>query len=194
MDTKKLQAKDLINVGIFTVIYIVLYYVAMMLGYIPIFIVLLPLICPVICGIPFMLYLTKIKCFGMVTLTGAICGLLMMIMGSGLLVLAAGVIFGLAGDFILRAGKYKSFKLSVIGYGVFSMWTMGFVSRMFLTRDSFFAEMASGYGQEYADTLMSYTPAWTFPALFALAFVGGVIGAFLGKAVLKKHFEKAGIV
>lgn len=97
MDTKKLQAKDLINVGIFTVIYIVLYYVAMMLGYIPIFIVLLPLICPVICGIPFMLYLTKIKCFGMVTLTGAICGLLMMIMGSGLLSISGRSYFWFAG-------------------------------------------------------------------------------------------------
>jgi energy-coupling factor transport system substrate-specific component len=194
MNTKKLQAKDLINVGIFTVIYIVLYYVAMMIGYIPIFIVLLPLVCPIICGIPFMLYITKIRCFGMVTLTGIICGLLMMLMGSGVLVLIAGIIFGLAGDLIMYIGKYKSFKYSVLGYSVFSIWTMGFVGRMFLTRDSFFAEMASGYGQEYSETLMSYTPNWVFPVLFVVAFVGGVIGAFLGKAVLKKHFQRAGIV
>lgn len=194
MENERLQAKDLINVGIFTVIYIALYFVAMIIGYIPIFIVLLPLICPVLCGIPFMLYITKIKYFGMITLTGLICGILMMIMGSGILVLIAGFVFGLAGDLIVAAGKYKSFMMSVIGYGVFSMWTMGFISRMFLTRDSFFAGIASGYGQEYANTLMSYTPSWTFPLLFALAFVGGVIGAFLGKAVLNKHFKRAGIV
>lgn len=37
----KLNAKDLINVGIFTAIYFILYFVTMMLGYIPIFTILL---------------------------------------------------------------------------------------------------------------------------------------------------------
>ena len=56
---KKLQAKDIINVGIFTAIYFVLFFAGMMLGYIPIFIP--PWFAPIICGIPFMLYLTKVK-------------------------------------------------------------------------------------------------------------------------------------
>ena len=60
MEKNKLQAKDLINVGIFTAIYFVLFFAGMMLGYIPIFIPLLGLVCPIICGIPFMLYLTKV--------------------------------------------------------------------------------------------------------------------------------------
>lgn len=63
MNTKsnKLQAKDLINVGVFTAIYFVIFFAGMMLGYIPIFIPLLGLVCPILCGIPFMLYLTKVK-------------------------------------------------------------------------------------------------------------------------------------
>lgn len=40
---------------------------------------------------------------------------------------------------------------------------------------------------------MSYTPGWTYPVLFVVTFIGGILGALLGKAVLKKHFEKAGI-
>ena len=62
--SNKLQAKDLINVGIFTAIYFVIFFAGMMLGYIPIFIPLLGLVCPILCGIPFMLYLTKVKKFG----------------------------------------------------------------------------------------------------------------------------------
>ena len=85
--SNKLQAKDLINVGIFTAIYFVIFFAGMMLGYIPIFIPLLGLVCPILCGIPFMLYLTKVKKFGMVSLTGIILGLLNLIMGSGVLVL-----------------------------------------------------------------------------------------------------------
>lgn len=191
--SNKLQAKDLINVGIFTAIYFVLFFAGMMLGYIPIFIPLLGLVCPILCGIPFMLYLTKVKKFGMVSLTGIVLGLLNLIMGSGVLVFIAGVIFGVLSDLVLRVGKYQSWKCTFIGNGIFSLWIMGYVSRMFLTRDAFFSSLVSSYGQEYVDTLMSYTPGWMFPVLFIVTFIGGILGALLGKAVLKKHFEKAGI-
>ena len=46
--SNKLQAKDLINVGIFTAIYFVIFFAGMMLGYIPIFIPLLGLVCPIL--------------------------------------------------------------------------------------------------------------------------------------------------
>ena len=94
-----------------------------------------------------------------------------------------------AKDLILRAGKYQSWKCTFLANGVFSLWIMGYVSRMFLTRTEFFASLVSSYGQEYVDTLMSYTPNWMFPVLFVVTFIGGVLGALLGKAVLKKHFE-----
>ena len=191
--SNKLQTKDLINVGIFTAIYFVIFFAGMMLGYIPIFIPLLGLVCPILCGIPFMLYLTKVKRFGMVSLTGVILGLINLIAGSGIMVLVAGVICGFAGDLILKAGKYQSWRCTLLGYGVFSLWIMGYVSRMFLTRTEFFASLVSSYGQEYVDALMSYTPDWMFPVLFVVTFIGGILGALLGKSVLKKHFVKAGI-
>ena len=117
--SKRLQAKDLINVGIFTAIYFVIFFVGMMLGYIPIFIPLLGLVCPILCGIPFMLYLTKVKKFGMVTLTGVVLGLLNVLIGAGVLVLIFGVIFGVLGDLVLKAGKYQSRKFTLLGNGVF---------------------------------------------------------------------------
>ena len=113
--SNKLQAKDLINVGIFTAIYFVIFFAGMMLGYIPIFIPLLGLVCPILCGIPFMLYLTKVKKFGMVSLTGIILGLLNLVMGSGVSVFIAGVIFGIASDLDLKAGKYQSWKCTLFG-------------------------------------------------------------------------------
>ena len=71
--------------------------------------------------IPFMLLLNESQKFGMVTLTGVILGLLNLIMGSGVLVLIAGIIFGIASDLILRAGKYQSWKCTLLGNGVFSL-------------------------------------------------------------------------
>ena len=116
--SNKLQAKDLINVGIFTAIYFVIFFAGMMLGYIPIFIPLLGLVCPILCGIPFMLYLTKVKKFGMVSLTGIILGLLNVLIGAGVLVLIFGVVFGILGDLVLKAGKYQSWKCTLLGNGV----------------------------------------------------------------------------
>ena len=64
MDKKKLNAKDFINIGIFTVIYFVMFFITGMMGYIPIFAVIIPLGLGILGGIPFMLFLTKTGKFG----------------------------------------------------------------------------------------------------------------------------------
>ena len=70
----RLTVKDLITVGVFSAFYIVAFYVAGMLGIIPIFMVLLALMCPIVGGIPFMLYLTRVKKLGMVTTPACLSG------------------------------------------------------------------------------------------------------------------------
>ena len=79
----KLQGKDLINVGIFTAIYFVVMMAIAMLGFIPIFLPLLIVLVPLIGGIVMMLYYSKVQKFGMVSLTGLICGILMLLTGMG---------------------------------------------------------------------------------------------------------------
>ena len=130
----KLNAKDLINVGIFTALYFVLYFATMMLGYIPVFTVLLGIITPIVCGIPFMLYVTKINKFGMVSLTGIIIGILFMVMGSGILVLGCCVICGMLADIVMKAGKYKNIKFVIVGYSLFSLLSSGFFARIYFMR------------------------------------------------------------
>lgn len=189
-----LEAKDLINVGMFTALYFVCFFAAGMLGYIPIFMVLLPLYCPLVAGIPFTLYLTKVKKFGMVTITGTILGILMMITGHPWTVLVSGFVFGFLGDLIMKAGNYLSWKNLLLGYVIFSEWMLGALAPLFFMRDSYFASIRAGYGDTYADMLLSLTPMWVFYCMIILIIAGGTAGAFLGKAVLKKHFKKAGIV
>lgn len=192
---EKLEVKDLINVGIFAALYCVCYFAAAMTGYIPVFMVLLPLIAPIIAGIPFMLFLTRVKKFGMVTITSIIVVLLMFAMGHPWYVLIFGAVCGLIADLILKAGNYKSVKLSFIGYAVFSEWSLGALLALFFGfRDNYFKNMRAGYGDVYVDKLMALTPDWLFFVMIILAFVGGIIGALLGMTVLKKHFKKAGMV
>ena len=53
---------------------------------------------------------------------------------------------------------------------------------------------ARGGTDEYINAVMGLTANWMLPVVIVLGIVGGVIGAYLGKAILKKHFVKAGIV
>ena len=67
----KIQAKDLINLGLFTVLYFVIgCCVAIPIGFVPIFLPVLGALWALITGIPFMLFLTRVKKFGMVTIMG----------------------------------------------------------------------------------------------------------------------------
>ena len=71
---KGLSAKDLINVGIYTAIYLVLFFVTGMMNAIPILYPAIYLLIPIVTGIPFMLFLTKVEKFGMVTIMSIIIG------------------------------------------------------------------------------------------------------------------------
>lgn len=191
---KKLQAKDLITIGIFTAIYFILFFATGMIGIIPIFMVFLPLLVPITTGIPFMLFLTKTDKFGMVTIMSIIVGLLMFLVGHTWVVLVTALVCGLIADLIFKSGNYKSGKLSIIGFAVFSLWSIGAMTPFWFAKESYLAQIEKGYGTEYVKTVSAMTPNWVLPALIVGAFIFGILGGLLGKSVLKKHFKKAGIV
>lgn len=122
---QKIQPKDLITTGIFTAIMFVICMGVAMLGYIPIFIPLLSVLVPLVGGIPFMLFLTKVKKFGMVLIMSVLMGLVMGLMGMGVWSMATGPVAGILSELILKLGDYKSAKKNILGYGVFSMWLIG---------------------------------------------------------------------
>ena len=167
----KLQGKDLINIGIFTAIYFIVIFAAASIGFIPIFIPLISVIVPLVGGIPMMLFFSKIKKFGMLTICGVLLGIIMLLTGMGWCA-----------------------KREVLIHGVFSMWVIGAFIPIVVTRDAYYQSLLPGYGQEYADTLMAYMPDWILPALLIAAFVSGLVGGLIGRKIFKKHFERAGIV
>ncbi|AOT72019.1 MptD family putative ECF transporter S component [Geosporobacter ferrireducens] len=190
----KLQAKDLINVGIFTALYYVIMFAGAMLGYIPVLFILIPLYMPIITGIPFMLFLTKVKKFGMVTIMSLLLGLIMFATGHTWVPIMTGAICGILADLIFKAGKYQSLKHSVIGYGIFSIWIMGAMLPLWIMRDSYIAYIRNSMGDEYTNAVLALTPDWVAFVVIGAAFAAGIVGAFFGKAVLKKHFQRAGIL
>ena len=75
-ESRKFTGKDLGNIGIYTAIYYVIVCGVAMLGMVPIMYPMLVVICPIVGGIPFMLFLTKVRKFGMIWIMNIILGIL----------------------------------------------------------------------------------------------------------------------
>lgn len=164
------------------------------LGYIPICVVILPLIAGILGGIPFVLFTIKEQKLGAVTLMGVIAGLFTFLVGQTWLSVVFGLVFVLLADLIMRSGQYKSWTKNMLGYSVFTLWTVGTMLPMWIMRETFFAGYRENGGTDaYINAVMKLTPNYMILVVIVLALVGGILGACLGKSVLKKHFEKAGI-
>lgn len=104
----KLKGKDLINIGIYAAIYCVIMTAVAMLGFIPIMMPMLCVLVPLLGGIPYMLFMTKVDKFGMLTIYAIIIGLFLWITGMGYWPFLFGIVFGLLADLIAKSGNYKS--------------------------------------------------------------------------------------
>jgi energy-coupling factor transport system substrate-specific component len=190
----KLTAKDLINVGIFTLLYMVVLVVLGQLGAIlPITQVFGPFYIPFACGIPFMLFLTRVKTFGMVSIMAVLVGLLLLVTGQSWVGIVLSVILGVGADLIFKAGNYQSWKFTVLGYIVFSEILIATVVPLFFWREVWLERLAKRHDQAWMEQIISLTPSWMFAVMVVLLAAGAVAGAYLGRALLKKHFERAGI-
>ena len=194
--SKKLKAKDFITIGIFTAILFAVEFALGMLGYIHPFIVAsYVIILPLASGIPMMLFYTKVEKFGMITIVSVLLAIIMFVGGMGYLGAPLIIISGLVADFIAKSGNYKSFKKTVLSFGVFNLWICSKYFPILVTAESYRKDLIDGgFSAEYANNLFAAINVKTIGILVVLCFVFGCIGAVIGKAVVKKHFEKAGIV
>jgi energy-coupling factor transport system substrate-specific component len=188
----RLSGKDLIHVGIYSAIYCVITFAAAMLGYIPILMPLLCVIIPIIGGVPFMLFLTKAKKFGMILIMSVIMGIFMALTGMGIVTLSVGVVSGLIAEFVWKRAGYSKAGASVVVCGVFSIWLWGNFIPIILDPAGYFA-VRPEYGADYAAAMAVLFPPIMNLVLPVTCFVCGLVGGLFGRILLKKHFVKAGI-
>lgn len=193
MNKKKIGVKDLVNVGIFTALYFVMFFISGMSGLIPVMTVFYPVLLAVLGGIPCILFFTKTDKLGLVTTMGILMGLITFLMGYGPYAIGTGILCGLLADLVMRAGAYKSWKHMIIGYCIFSEWAVGSQMIMFIFKDAYLDGFRETQGNEYADAVSALLSNYMIPVVILSVIVGAIAGAYLGKAVLKKHFKRAGI-
>ncbi len=196
MNNNKLCAKDFITIGIFTALLFVVEFACGLLGYIhPYIVASYVVMIPLVGSIPMMLFYSKIEKFGMISIMSVLLAIIMFVTGMGYLgaplIIGAGVI----ADLIAKSGKYKSFKKIILSHGVFCLWICANYFPVIVTADSYRQDLVDGgFSTEYCDNLFRAINTKTIAVLLVLCFVFGCIGAVIGKKVVRKHFEKAGIV
>jgi len=190
----RLVLKDLVNIGIFAIVYLVgILVVGMPLGFLVITSILYPFVGSLFLGVVALFFLAKTpKPFALFIFT-AILGFFMMLMGQSAVMPIHTLIIAVLAELVRKAFGYKTVKGSIAGYAVMSLWTCGDFWPIFILKDQYYAMTEKIMGAEYATQLVSL-PIWIMPILYASALAGGILGGLLGAKVLKKHFAKAGLV
>ena len=195
MEMEKLKIKDLVTIGVFTVIYFVLMFLSGMIGIVPILYLAYPTVAGIITGIVIMLFMAKVQKPGGLFILGLICSLIVIAMGNTYVILVHALISMAIAEIIRKTGGYKSFKYNMLSFAIFNTWICGFLMQVLLAKDKVI-EIAETRGMGYA-YIMKLIALLNFSSMILVyigAIVGVIIGAYIGKAFLKKHFEKAGII
>ena len=192
-DSQKMTAKDLMYAGAFAAIYIVLMLVIVMgSGIVPILYVISPITVGAVCGTVYMLSVLKVKRFGAALIMGILFALIACATNMQGLIMA--ICTSLLAELVLFLGKYKSKKMYLLSFVVFNLNMSCPFSMLFFARDKFFAISEQYQGKEHTDALMKLLPDGIYFGIIGFAVIGGILGALIANKLIKKHFEKAGIV
>ena len=141
----KLTVPDLISVGVFTALYFVLVTVATFTcALLPgVGNIVLPALAALISGSVYMLLAAKLQKFGGITIMGLVMGLFFFVSGHFVLSFAANIVCGLLADLIAARGKFRSEKLLLVSYVVFSYGLTGPILPLWFMKDAYIANLTA---------------------------------------------------
>ena len=195
--SKKLTIPDLISIGVFTAIYFVLVAVATFAcALLPgVGNILLPVVAALICGSVYMLLAAKLQKFGGITIMGLVMGLFFFVSGHFVLSFMANIVCGVLADLVAKMSNYRSKKGLLASYVVFSYGLTGPILPLWFMKDAYIANLtARGKDAAYINTLFAPINSGSFVVSMAAILVCALLGGIFGQKMMKKHFEKAGIV
>ncbi|WP_173341845.1 MptD family putative ECF transporter S component [Fibrobacter succinogenes] len=186
--------RDLVNVGIFAALYFVLAFASSSIGYIPALIIFSTGSISLVTSIPLFLFFLKIdRPIFCCLLFSSFFGCVMLMMGQSLLMLPIFVTVGVLTGFCLKI-LHKSF------WGLFSanvsmsLLSSSMMLPLWLSTEEYLAYASGmsdeGYVAKMAELANSY---WPLVAIFAFGILGAVVGSFIARRVMKKHFERIGL-
>ena len=191
----RFSARDLVSVAIFAVLMIVVTYAVGMLGILSplVWLIVVP-VSVLVNGIVFMLFVTRVKHAGMVTLFGVVIALFFLLTGNSILSTIGIFVLAVLAELVLWAGGSRSRWAAIWAYTIFALsFFTPFLPLVFDRENYLRSPSFTMMGEEYVAASDALT---TLPVLGVLALAiaaAGFLGGLLGSAVLRKHFVRAGL-
>lgn len=192
---KGLTVKDLIVIGVFTAILSV----CSMIGgtifavtptltfYYPIGAALLP-------GPVFLLLMAKVPKRGTLIIIGVLLATSGFVLGMHWAMCLGGLIGAVLADVIAGLKGYRSKKVNIMAYIVYSLGPTGTYLAYFINPEAWAGTMLkNGTTQDYIDAMQSAADWWVLVVMYAGTILVAGISGYVGSKMLKKQFEKAGI-
>lgn len=196
LNENRLSVKDLVTSGIFTALFFVFTMVGGVL-FAPnsILTYVMPFAATLLTGPVYLLLVGKVSKHGPIIILGVIMGLMMFITGMYWMWSVFYVLLAIVADLISGLGQFKSHKMNTLSFIVFSMNPLGSYIMLWINREAYFSYLIEkGTEQSYVDTMGSVAQIWILPAMILSIIIAGLISCFVGKKLLKKQFEKAGVL
>ena len=190
-----MSGRDLMTIGIFLAIYIVLYFAITMFGFLNPVMMLVTLGLSIVVGaIPFMLFLARVKHAGMVALFTIVLGILLLVIGFPPLSIGILVALAVVVELVLAATGYRSRWAGVLSYTIFSVWNTAPLLPLFYDRQGYFSSPSmSRMGPEYTARLDAFLSTGVLIGFDIAAVVLGLIGGVIALRLLRKSFARAGL-
>ncbi|AYA98776.1 MptD family putative ECF transporter S component [Lachnoanaerobaculum umeaense] len=193
MKEQKLKIKDLVTIGVFAVIYVVIIFALGMIGFLPVLYLVYPALLGIVSGTVIMLFMAKVQKPWAVLILGMLTSVFMMVEGNTYLLIIHSFVVMLIAELIRRVGNYNSFKYNMLSFAIFNTWICGSLMQMLWAREKYI-EIAMVMGEDYVNALIKLVTYPNMALVYLGAILGGLIGANIGRILLKKHFIKAGII
>lgn len=198
MDKKenKLQVKDLIMIGVFSALYFVLNMVGgMPFAMNPILTFYQPMGSAFLSGIIFMFLIAKAPKRGTITILAVIMCILRFATGMHWAMGVGTLIAGIIAEIIAGSKSYKNKKMNMLSFGIFALGDIGTFILYFINPESWSnAMIKKGTDISYIESMNAAAANWMIYVIVIGTFLVALLSAWIGMKLLKKQFEKAGIV
>ena len=193
---KGLSVRDLITTGILAALYMVCAMIGeSIFGFFPVLTFLCPLSIALLCGPVYMLILAKVPKHGPIIVTGILVGGVLFVLGMYWSMCLAYCILGVVADLLAGSGNFRNKGRNLLSYMIFVLSPVFSYGMLWFDRDAYVQYLVEkGTEQTYMDTMVSTAQNWMLPAMIIGVLICAAISGLVGQKLLKKHFEKAGVV
>ena len=197
MNTQKgLSVKDLVTTGIFTALMIVFTMVGgMFFAPNPVLTFYMPMGCALLCGPVYLLMVAKIRKRWSITILGIIMGLIFFVTGMHWSMALGNIVMGIIADTIAGLGRYTNKKINALSYMALMLantytYLIFFIDPAGWTH----AMLKKGTDASYIETMSASAAGWMPAVIVGGTLLTAAFSAWVGGKMLKKQFEKAGVV